>query len=185
MYFLESKAQVIRIPPDRLGDNLDTVAVEITRETFEGHFEGDRGIVIMVDDVERQGEGRIVHGDGAVYQNVTFEALMFTPALHEIVDGKVFEILKFGAFIRFGPLDGLLHISQVLDDKIFVDIDNNRLVGKDKNRFLKVGDNARVRIVAVSINEKNPRESKIGLTMRQKSLGKHEWLEEDRNMGGK
>ena len=38
----------------------------------------------------------------------------------------------------------------------------------------------RTRIVAVSINEREPRESKIGLTMRQHALGKFEWLEEDR-----
>jgi len=35
----------------------------------------------------------------------------------------------------------------------------------------------RVRIIAVSLNEKEPRESKIGLTMRQTGLGKQEWLE--------
>ena len=39
----------------------------------------------------------------------------------------------------------------------------------------------RARIVALSINERNPRESKIGLTMRQPGLGKIEWLEEDHN----
>ncbi|MDK2913026.1 MAG: DNA-directed polymerase subunit, partial [Methanolobus sp.] len=42
------------------------------------------------------------------------------------------------------------------------------------------GDRVRARIVAVSINEREPRESKIGLTMRQHSLGKIEWLEEDK-----
>ncbi|HEX9908247.1 MAG TPA: DNA-directed RNA polymerase, partial [Thermoplasmata archaeon] len=29
-------------------------------------------------------------------------------------------------------------------------------------------------------NERSPRESKIGLTMRQPGLGKLEWIEEDR-----
>jgi DNA-directed RNA polymerase subunit E' len=32
----------------------------------------------------------------------------------------------------------------------------------------------------VDLNEKNPQDSKIGLTMRQPGLGKLEWLEEDR-----
>ena len=35
----------------------------------------------------------------------------------------------------------------------------------------------RARIIAISLNEKEPRESKIGLTMRQTGLGKIEWLE--------
>jgi len=43
-----------------------------------------------------------------------------------------------------------------------------------------MGDKVRTRIVAVSLNERAPRESKIGLTMRQPSLGKLEWIEEDR-----
>ena len=39
-------------------------------------------------------------------------------------------------------------------------------------------------VVAVSLNERAPRESKIGLTMRQPGLGKLDWLEEDRRKGG-
>ena len=40
------------------------------------------------------------------------------------------------------------------------------------------GDHVRARVVAVSINEREPKESKIGLTMRQTALGKLQWLEE-------
>ena len=43
-----------------------------------------------------------------------------------------------------------------------------------------MGSKIRARIVAVSMNELSPRESKIGLTMRQPALGAHEWIEEDR-----
>jgi DNA-directed RNA polymerase, subunit E'' len=46
---------------------------------------------------------------------------------------------------------------------------------------LRVGDKVRARIVTISINEISPRESKIGLTMRQPGLGKHEWIVEDQN----
>ena len=101
-------------------------------------------------------------------------------ACDEVVQGKVCEVLRFGAFVRFGPLDGLLHISQIMDDRIDIDESNNRLVGKDTKRDLRTGDIERARIVAISINEVNYRESKIGLTMRQPGLGKLEWLEEDR-----
>jgi DNA-directed RNA polymerase subunit E' len=67
-----------------------------------------------------------------------------------------------------------------MDDRIDVDLINERLVGKESKRELRVGDRVRARVVAVSINERNPRESKIGLTMRQPGLGKVDWLEEDR-----
>jgi DNA-directed RNA polymerase subunit E' len=115
-----------------------------------------------------------------VYQRVRYNAVVFTPQLQEVVEGSVVEILKFGAFIRFGPLDGLLHISQVMDDRVDVDEEGQRLVGKDSKRDLRIGDRVRTRVVAVSLNERAPRESKIGLTMRQPALGKIDWIEEDR-----
>ena len=33
-------------------------------------------------------------------------------------------------------------------------------------------------IVTVSVNERNPRESKIGLTMRQAGLGRLDWIQD-------
>ena len=179
MYLLTTKEKVVRIPPEMLGEDLDEVVNQSTRTTFEGSMESGNSYTILITNVEQVGPGRIVHGDGAVYQNVKYDALMFRPLLQEVIEGTVVEVLKFGAFVRFGPLDGLLHVSQIMDDRIDIDQDNGRLIGKDTKRDLKVGDRVRARIVALSINERNPRESKIGLTMRQHGLGKIEWLEED------
>ena len=97
------------------------------------------------------------------------------------IEGVVDQITEYGAFIRFGPLDGLLHVSQVQDDHINTDVGNQRLIGKESKRELRVGDKVRARVVTISINEISPRESKIGLTMRQPGLGKHEWIVEDQN----
>lgn len=180
MYVRVTMDDVVRIPPERLAEDLDQVAKELTRATLEGKVAEQGGLTLVASSIERTGEGRIVHGDGAVYQKVRFDALVFQPEIQEIVDGLVVEVLKFGAFVRFGPLDGLLHISQIMDDRVDVDEENQRLTGKDTKRDVRVGDKVRGRIVAVSLNERNPRESKIGLTMRQPSLGKWEWLEEDK-----
>jgi len=184
MYMLTEREKVVRIPPDMLGEDIDQVISELTSEAYEGKIEENDMLTVLIRDVEPIGLGRIVHGDGAVYQNVRFNALVFRPMIHEVVEGTVCEVLKFGAFIRFGPLDGLLHISQVMDDRIDVDTDNQRLIGKDSKRDLKVGDKVRARVVALSLNERSPRESKIGLTMRQPGLGKLEWLKEDRENKG-
>ncbi len=185
MYVKVTREDVVRIPPQRLGEDLDEVAKELTRTTLEGNVSGEDGLTLLASNITRVGDGRIVHGDGAVYQKVRFDALMFQPTMQEVVEGSVVEVLKFGAFVRFGPLDGLLHISQIMDDRVDVDEDNQRLIGKDSKRDLRIGDKTRARIVAVSLNERNPRESKIGLTMRQASLGKLEWLEEDRKRARK
>lgn len=180
MYMKVQREDVVRIPPERLGEDIDALARELTRTTLEGKVGVDRSLTLIASNIERVGEGRIVHGDGAVYQTVKYDAVVFVPQIQEITDGTIVEILKFGAFVRFGPLDGLLHISQVMDDRVDVDEEGQRLIGKDSKRDLRMGDKVRTRIVAVSLNERAPRESKIGLTMRQPSLGKLEWIEEDR-----
>ncbi|MCX6653095.1 MAG: DNA-directed RNA polymerase [Methanomassiliicoccales archaeon] len=184
MYLLAQREKVVRIPPDRLGEDIDQTVEQLARESFEGKVEGSDSLTVLVRNIKCEGPGRIVHGDGAVYQKVAFESLIFRPVLQEVVEGNVVEVLKFGAFVRFGPLDGLLHISQIMDDRIDIDDVNQRLLGKDTKRDLRVGDRVRARIVALSMNERNPRESKIGLTMRQPGMGKMEWLEEDRKKKG-
>src|SRR5438046_4033360 len=150
MYQRVQREDVVRIPPERLGEDIDAVARELTRTTLEGKIGADKTLTLIASNIERMGEGRIVHGDGAVYQRVKYDALVFAPALQEIVEGTVVEILKFGAFVRFGPLDGLLHISQVMDDRVDVDEEGQRLIGKDTKRDLRIGDKVRTRIVAVS-----------------------------------
>lgn len=181
MYMINEVEKVIRIPPSELGDDTEKAINSLTWETYEGRLaEGDKNFTLLIKNVRAEGPGRIVHGDGAVYQTVKFEQVVFKPRDNEVVDGVVVEILKFGAFVRFGPLDGLLHVSQIMDDRVDIDEVNQRLVGKETGRFLAVGDRVRARVVSIDLNEKNPQDSKIGLTMRQPGLGKLEWLEEDR-----
>jgi DNA-directed RNA polymerase subunit E' len=104
--------------------------------------------------------------------------------MQEIVEGEVVEIVKFGAFVGLGPFDGLLHVSQITNEYISYDEKNSRLASKESNKALSEGDRVRARIIAVSLNEKDPRDSKIGLTMRQTGLGKLEWLEAARRREG-
>lgn len=179
MYKIERKTDTIRIPPDKLEDDLDEVTKEIARDTLEGNLEDEDKLIILATNIDRVGDGKIVHGDGGIYQNVEYDALLFQLQEQELIFGYLCEVLKFGAFVRFGPLDGLLHISQIMNDKVEVDQGNQRLHGKDSDKELRIDDKIRARIVTISVNERSPRESKIGLTMRQNGLGKLEWLEED------
>ena len=179
MYMLTEVERVVRIPPVELKEDIDNVIDRLTWDAYEGRFGDDRTFTILVRNVRIEGPGRIVHGDGAVYQTVKFDQVVFKPRENEIIEGVVVEILKFGAFVRFGPLDGLLHVSQILNDRVDIDEANQRLVGKDSGRYLAVGDIVRARIVSIDLNEKSPQDSKIGLTMRQPGLGKLQWIEED------
>jgi len=176
MYYKVRIKDTIRIPPNKFSEDLDDVVTQIVQTTFEGTMRKEYGVIVVVDNIESTGPGIVIHGDGAMYQKIAFDALTFKPELQEVIDAVVCEIVEFGAFCHIGPLDALIHMSQIMNDYVEVDSDNEVIVGKEKKLTLKKGDIVRARVVAVSLNELSARESKIGLTMRQPSLGSHEWI---------
>ncbi|MCK4475689.1 MAG: DNA-directed RNA polymerase [Methanophagales archaeon] len=180
MYIKIRAVDVVRVPPRRLGDDLQLTVKEILQEKLEGRMDKKIGMFIAIQDVVDIKEGRLMIGDAGVYYETVFDVLVFRPKMQEIVEGEVVEIVEFGAFVEIGPLDGLLHISQITDEYISYDEKGAKLVTKDTNRTLGEGDKLRARIVAISLNERDPGDSKIGLTMRQPGLGKIEWIEEER-----
>jgi DNA-directed RNA polymerase subunit E' len=179
MYSEVDIEDTIRIPPNRLSEKPELVIEDITHETFDGVM-GKEGFIVITYHIEKIGASRIIHGDGGVYQDVRFKGLLYNPENQEVVDGIVDEVVNFGCFVRIGPLDALLHISQIMEDHIDVDLRGGRLIGRESRRDIKKGDKIRARIVSVSLNFLIPRESKIGLTLKQSGLGKFEWLEEER-----
>ena len=180
MYYKLKLNDKVRVPPEKMGDDLNTVILDELQEQFEGSIDKEMGIFIAVTGVNRIGEGEIVYSDGGVYYDVDFDAVVLRLALQEIVEGIVVETTSFGAFVSLGPIDAMLHMSQISDEYIDYDEKNSRLVCKESGRHIGVGDTVRARVVALSLNERDPRESKIGLTMRQPGLGTLAWLEEDR-----
>ena len=67
------------------------------------------------------------------------------------IEGDVVEIVDFGSFIRIGPLDGLVHVSQICDDYISYEQVGNRFIGKETGKILEVNDVVKARIIAVSL----------------------------------
>jgi DNA-directed RNA polymerase subunit E' len=176
MYYKVKIQDTIRIPPNKFSDDLDEVVTKIVQDTFEGIMRKDYGVIVVAENIEPVGSGIVIHGDGAMYQKVAFEALTFKPELQEVIDAVVCEIVEFGAFCHIGPLDALVHMSQIMNDYVEVDSDSEVITGKEKKLTIRKNDSVRARVVAVSLNELSARESKIGLTMRQPSLGAHEWI---------
>lgn len=179
MYYKLKLNDKVRVPPEKMGDDLNTVILDELQEQFEGSIDKEMGIFIAVTGVNRVGEGEIVYSDGGVYYDVDFEAVVLRLNLQEIVEGVVVETTSFGAFVSLGPIDAMLHMSQISDEYIDYDEKNSRLVCKESGRHVGVGDTVRARVVALSLNERDPRESKIGLTMRQPGLGTLDWLKEE------
>jgi len=169
----------VRVPPQRLGEKLEKVILDVLQEQLEGSIDKEIGIFICITKVHDVGEGELVPGDGGVYYDVRFEALVLRLALQEVIEGIVVETTSFGAFVSLGPIDAMLHVSQISDEYINYDEKNARLICQESKRFIGVGDVVRVRVVTLSLNEREPRDSKIGLTMRQAGLGTALWLEEE------
>lgn len=179
MYYRLKMVDKVRVPPNRLGEDLETVILDVLQEQLEGSIDKEIGIFIAVTRVTRIGDGEMIPGDGAVFYDVDFEGLAIRLTLQEIIEGLVVETTSFGAFVSLGPIDAMLHVSQISDEYISYDEKNSQLICQDSGRHIGVGDVVRARVVTLSLSEREPRESKIGLTMRQAGLGNLIWLDED------
>lgn len=179
MFYVCTLRDTVRVPPNRLSGDLKKAVLEQLKEEYEGIVDEDIGVVVAILSVKETGEGKIIWGDGGVYVDTVFEALTYVPLLQEVVDGFVTDITEFGAFVRIGPLDGLVHVSQITDDFVRYDPSIPAFLAREGKRVLRIGDMVRARIVTVSLRE-SIADTKVGLTMRQPGLGKWEWIEEDK-----
>ncbi|MCW8966174.1 MAG: DNA-directed RNA polymerase [Candidatus Pacearchaeota archaeon] len=175
MFYIVEVDDYVRVEPKLFGlPTMESVSKQL-RETYTGYYNKELGKVVTVIDVLEVAEGVIIPGDGAAYYKSTFKLLVWRPVLQELVYGSIEEITSFGAFIDMGVLQGMIHISQTMDD--FVSFSKTgSLSGKASKRSLKTEDLCLARIVAISHKGDEP---KIGLTMRQPGLGKLEWIKED------
>ena len=176
MFYSLTVKDHIRVPPNMFNLPVKEAVLGQLKKNYDGFISRDLGVIIDVCDVSKIGEGVIIPGDGASYYETEFEMLSFKPELQEVVLGSIRDIADFGAFMSLGVIDGMIHISQTMDD--FVSFSKDKvLLGKESKRSLRVGDKCRARIIAISYKDiANP---KLGLTMRQNGLGKLEWLEEE------
>ena len=178
MFQIEKRNDVVRVSPDKFGSKLKKVALEVLRSKYESTINSDMGYIIQVIDVDLDSVGKIIPGDGARYHKVNFSVLSFFPLLQEIVEGEIVEVTDFGAFIRIGPTDALLHLSQITDDYLTSDVKQGIIQASQSQRTLKVGSKVRVRITAVSLG-RGASMGKIGVTCRQPFLGALEWIADD------
>lgn len=176
MYYKIELKDRVRVATNLFNLETKEAVIESIKKKYDGYISKDLGIVIDIAGVKEIGDGVIIPGDGSSYYEARFEVLTFKPELQEVVLGKIRDIVDFGAFITLGPIDGMIHISQTMDD--FVSFSKEKtLSGKESKKNLKVNDVCRARIIAVSF--KDPLNPKLGLTMRQQGLGRLDWIEDE------
>jgi DNA-directed RNA polymerase subunit E' len=177
MFKIMTAKDEVRVPPTKFDLELNQAVKESLQDTIEGKLNSEIGVFLVVTDIISVGDGKIVPEDGAIFYPAEFKVLIYRPEINEVVIGEVVDITEFGAFTRTGPLDALVHVSQVMDDKISYDAKNAIFTGKKTVYKLKEGDMIRARVVGISLGRGR---SKISLTMRQPFLGALDWIDKEK-----
>ncbi len=180
MYKVLDVEDKIRVPPAKFNLELKEAIRAALEEKLEGTVNKRMGIVLSVISVEDVGEGKIFPEDGAIHYPAKFKVVVYQPEMHELVQGEIIEVTEFGAFLRFGPVDGMVHVSQLMNDFVSFDNKSNVFLGRDSKRKVKEGDKFKARVISVSMEGD---QYKIGLTARQPGLGNLEWAGEDKKKG--
>ena len=117
----------IRVPPKLFGVSTEEAIIQRVKKKFDGFISPELGIVIDVLSIEDISDGVVIPGDGAAYFDTKFRLLVFKPEMQEVVFGRIRDIVDFGAFMTLGPIDGMIHISQTMND--FVSFSKDKVLG--------------------------------------------------------
>jgi len=180
MFYLIEVEDYVRVEPKHFGLPTKEAIERQLNESYVDKITKELGVVISVISVGDVQEGVIIPGDGAAFYKSTFKVLVWRPELHELIYGTIEEITNFGAFMQIGPIQGMIHISQTMEDYVSLS-KTETLSGRSSKRNLAKKDDCLARVVAVSYKSGEP---KIGLTMRQPGLGKLEWIKEEKRKKG-
>ena len=178
MYNVLTVQDRVRLPAQNFSMELSSGLTQILREKYERRIDKDSGIVLSIWGVSPIGDGRVIPSDGAAYYDVEFSALTYSPAVNEVVEANVSEIVEFGAFVGLGPIEGLIHLSQITNDFLNYNKKSAAFSGKESKKSLRKGDTVYAKVTTVSMKQ-HLSDTKIGLSMRPTGLGKDEWVEKD------
>ncbi len=174
MYSIYTVKDTFKMPPEHFGDDIEKVAAQILQMKYEGRIDRDMGVIVTVFNVRGIGDGVIYPGDPSTHHDAEFDVLSYMPQVGEVISGEVTELVEFGAFVRIGPMDGLVHVSQIAGDFLTLDKKNQAFVSRKNNISLKKGDAVYAKVSTVSMKN-TIKDSKIALTMKPEGLGKPEW----------
>ena len=92
----------------------------------------------------------------------------------EVFDGVISSVTGFGFFVRLNDLfiDGLVHISGLANDYYLFDMPKQRLIGENSGMIFRLGDTVKVRVEAVSLEQKQIDFSLISSERKPRRSGK-------------
>ena len=92
----------------------------------------------------------------------------------EEFEGVISSVTGFGFFVRLNDLfiDGLVHISGLANDYYLFDMPKQRLIGENSGMIFRIGDAVKVRVEAVSLEQKQIDFSLISSERKPRRSGK-------------
>lgn len=178
LYNIYKVRDTFKLSPEYFGEELESTAAEILQRKYEGSIDKEMGVIVSIFDVKNVSDGEIYPSDPATHHTADFSVLAFMPQVDEVVAGEVSELAEFGAFVRIGPMEGLVHVSQIANDFLSLDRKTASFVSRKTGKSLKKGDGVLAKITTVSMR-KSVKDSKVALTMKPDGLGKPEWAASD------
>jgi len=177
LYYVTTVKDSVSVPPKYVGKEIADSVTEILRSKYERTIDKGLGLILVVFNVRDISEGYLLPEDPNIHYHVTFDVLSFSASVEEVFVGEVSELTEYGAFVRIGPMDALVHLSQITTDFVSFDRKAGVLISRSTKRTLKKGDAVYAKVSTVSFGN-TPQSVKIAMTMRPEGLGKLEWLTE-------
>jgi DNA-directed RNA polymerase subunit E' len=150
--------------------NLKKDIKESIEEKLEDlHLKENNGVFLGVVEIKNIGEsGEILPERPYIYFDVDYQALFFQPGENEVIESEVSDVAEFGPFVRFGPIEALVHISQISKDKLSYNPEQDVIASKDNKIVIKKGEKVRAMVINSTISEERTR---VNLSMKQDGLG--------------
>ncbi len=177
MFYLVDVEEKVGVEAQKLKQNIKE---SIEEKLEEMHLKEENGVFLGVVEIKNVGEtGEILPERPYIYFDVNYTTLFFQPVQNEIVEGTIAEIAEFGPFVRLGPIDAFIHISQITKEKLTYNPEQDIITTKDGKFVIKKDEKVRALVANSSISEERIR---VNLTMRQDGLGLIRLLEKEKKL---
>jgi polyribonucleotide nucleotidyltransferase len=141
------RIEQIKIPTDKIRDVIGTGG-KVIREIVE-----KTGAKINVED---DGTVKIASADGESIKAALkwIRGLTAEPEIGQIYDGKIVKVMDFGAFVNFfGPKDGLVHVSELAQQRVASPKDVVKEGQAVKVKLLGFDDRGKVRLSMKQVDQ--------------------------------
>lgn len=116
MFVLAKFRDIIRVPPNHLGQPIEEVLADELNKRFANKVVLDVGLVICLYDIVEVGESHIYCGDGAIHTRCVYRMIVFRPQVGEVICGTLKSSSKEGLSISLGFFDSVVVPPQQLNE---------------------------------------------------------------------